>query len=245
MAKFQGYTACPRCRSNGKDRRGDNLALYSDGGGHCFSCHYNKPPTHYAPPIKVDHEPAAKAVLPSDFTREVPGIAWKWLLQYGLSYNYWQPFVGWSETHRSLIFPQGDFSIGRYFGDDPKNRRKWHVYGNDKARPLVFGKAVGGEVVLVEDLISAHKVAQVTQAIPLFGSDVYDALVPVLRHLGTPIVMWLDKDQEQHARKRATRLSVLTGLPVRYVFTKDDPKALAINQIKDTLSNDYETKSST
>lgn len=234
MAKFQKYTSCPRCRANGKDRRGDNLALYSDGGGHCFSCRYNKPPTHYVPPVKeVDH---VKAVLPADFTREVPGNAWKWLLQYGLSYNYWKPYVGWSQTHSRLIFPQGDFSLGRYIGEENRERRKWRVWGNDKQRPCIFGEASSGPVVLVEDLISAHKVGQVAQAIPLFGTHIWDALVPVLRHLGAPIVMWLDKDQESEARKRATRLTILTGLPVRYVFTKDDPKLLPLNIIQEKLS---------
>lgn len=173
-------------------------------------------------------------MLPFDFSREVPGTAWKWLLQYGLPYSYWQPFVGWSETHSRLIFPQGDFSLGRYFGDNTKER-KWFVYGDDKKRPLVFGTTTEGPVVLVEDLISAHKVGQVAQAIPILGTNVWDPVVPILRLLGAPIVMWLDKDQEDYARKRATRLSIVTGLPVRYIFTKADPKALPINEIKGLL----------
>tara|TARA_R110000868_G_scaffold340706_1_gene601440 strand:- start:648 stop:2393 length:1746 start_codon:yes stop_codon:yes gene_type:complete len=38
-----GREACPKCRSNGNDNSGDNLARYSDGGGYCFACeHYEK-----------------------------------------------------------------------------------------------------------------------------------------------------------------------------------------------------------
>ena len=37
MGKFLGYEACPKCRDRGADRRGDNLAIYSDGGRHCFA----------------------------------------------------------------------------------------------------------------------------------------------------------------------------------------------------------------
>lgn len=231
---------CPVCRQNGKDRRGDNLVLYPDGGSHCFSCHYHGFPKTYIPRPVNDDRPTQKAVLPYDFTREVPGKAWQWLLQWGLGGKYWEPFVGWSEKEGRIVFPQGDFSLGRILPteqSDPKIR-KWYVWGDDKRKPLVFRPSEGSsETVLVEDLISAHKVGQVTQAIPLFGTRVWNAVVPIVRLLGAPVVMWLDKDQEEHARNRATRLSILTGLPVRYVFTDKDPKALPINEIKEVLND--------
>lgn len=244
MAKAIKHEACPRCRANGKDRRGDNCAVYSDGGKHCFSCGYHLPATAFHRwTVKDDHHGSAATesttLLPRDFTREVPGKAWQWLLQFGLGPKYWQPFVGWSESHSRLVFPQGDFSIGRYFGEPDKRKPKWRVWGDDKRKPLIFGDSPTAPcVVLVEDLISAHKVGQVALAIPLFGTGVWDAVVPVLRHIGLPIVMWLDQDQEQHARKRATRVASLTGLPTRYVFTKDDPKKLGLDVIKQTLSGD-------
>lgn len=31
---------CPKCRENGNDRSGDNLAIYSNGNSWCWSCHY-------------------------------------------------------------------------------------------------------------------------------------------------------------------------------------------------------------
>lgn len=43
---------CPRCRSNGRDNSGDNLAIYSDENGdesfHCFSCNYTKASKEYS-----------------------------------------------------------------------------------------------------------------------------------------------------------------------------------------------------
>jgi hypothetical protein len=135
-----------------------------------------------------------------------------------------------------LVFPNGDFSIGRYLGPPDPKARKWWVWGDDKKRPLVFGEN-NERVVLVEDLLSAHKVGQVVQAIPLLGTRVWPAVVPILRHLGAPITMWLDQDQEEHARKRATHLSILTGLPVSYVFTKDDPKLLSLDIIREKLND--------
>ena len=35
-----GREACPKCRDNGRDNSGDNLARYSNGGAYCFSCEY-------------------------------------------------------------------------------------------------------------------------------------------------------------------------------------------------------------
>lgn len=35
-----GREACPKCRENGRDNSGDNLARYSNGGAYCFSCEY-------------------------------------------------------------------------------------------------------------------------------------------------------------------------------------------------------------
>ena len=37
--KFIKLDKCPKCREQGKDRHGDNLAVYSDGS-YCFSCGY-------------------------------------------------------------------------------------------------------------------------------------------------------------------------------------------------------------
>lgn len=44
MAEFLRKEPCPRCREQGNDKSGDNLAIYSDGSYHCFSeCGYTKP----------------------------------------------------------------------------------------------------------------------------------------------------------------------------------------------------------
>lgn len=41
MARIIRKEACPQCRSEGRDRSGDNLSVYSgDNGAFCFVCHY-------------------------------------------------------------------------------------------------------------------------------------------------------------------------------------------------------------
>ena len=33
---------CPKCREEGRDTKGDNLALYDDGHKYCFACTYTE-----------------------------------------------------------------------------------------------------------------------------------------------------------------------------------------------------------
>ena len=241
MARHLYYTECPRCVSNGKDRRGDNLSIYSDGSKHCWSCSYHVFPKHYIQPRK--EEKINATVLPIDFSREVPSHALKWLLQYGLPYSYWKPHIGWSEKDLRLVFPVGEgpeFSIGRYIQrvdhEQGKPPRKWYVWGNSHKTAHIFGNYTEAkQIVLVEDLISAHKIAGLVPCIPLFGTQCGGYIIPVLRHVKLPIVMWLDKDQEQTMPKKCNWLSMVTGLPVRYVVTGNDPKCYAFNRIKEVL----------
>jgi len=41
MALFRYKQQCPKCVEKGGDKSKDNLAVYSDGGKHCFSCGYH------------------------------------------------------------------------------------------------------------------------------------------------------------------------------------------------------------
>lgn len=252
MSKFLRYEQCPKCLEKGRDNRGDNLAIYADGGKHCFSCGHHVFPKTYIKPEKEEINDTA--VLPADFTREVPGAAWEWLLQYGLPYSYWRSQVGWSEQNQRLVFPvktgdRVDFSIGRLIEPQPvaipstkshAHRRKWYAWGNSHQSTHVWGDYLQAkETILVEDLISAHKVGSITGhcVAPLFGTRIFDRLVPVLRYIGLPLVLWLDKDQEHTMPQKANGLAALTGLPVRYVVTDNDAKDYSVVKIDEILSS--------
>lgn len=281
MKRVVRYEACPRCRSNGRDTRGDNLVVYNDGGSHCFSCQYH---VHggarnvFLESLEVEN--GTKSSLPGDFTREVPTAAWKWLLQYGLPYSYWQERCGYSPKDERLVFTVGNpvaFSIGRLIpqprtdgsgsptesgrsntsgqggesavhgmgaGERSKqqgnhaSRRKWYVWGDSHKHCEIVTPANSGynkTVVLVEDLISAHKVGQVTTAIPLFGTVVHPCHLYYLMQQDKPITLWLDKDQEQNVQKTALRLQSLVDVPVRVVITDDDPKKLPYEVIESLI----------
>lgn len=248
MARFIHYEPCPKCVEKGRDGRGDNLARYDDGGAHCFSCGYHIFPKHYIPHSK-ERERVNEQVLPADFTREVPQFALQWLLQWGLPLSYWKPFIGWSEKHSRLVFTVGDgpsFSQGRYIPSPlavapDRQHRKWRVWGECHKAPHILGNYQEAErVVLVEDIISGHKVGMAGfPTIALFGTKIFDACIPALRHIALPVVVWLDKDQEHTMPKKCNWLSVVTGLPVNYQVTHADPKALSLQNVKEIINGIY------
>lgn len=258
---------CPRCRERGNDRAGDNLVHFLDGGAHCFSCSFHIHPTGMGLTGKSD-EPKNKAVLPYDFTREVPTAALKWLLQYGLPWSYWKDQIGYSPSEERLVFLVGEgpvFSIGRYVGtkqgkDAP---RKWYVWGDshkhcevirprycEVVRPSVDSPTLAlpsgrdqRTVVLVEDLVSAHKVVVAMQntatpvvAIPLFGTVIHKPhLYYLMQEKFGSIMLWLDKDQQGVVMKKAMGLQALVGVPVGIVSTEQDPKEISLDKIEGLL----------
>lgn len=228
------FTQCPRCAERGKDSRKDNLAVYSDGSEHCFSCSFHKHPVGFRSPVKKEINDTK--VLPYDYTSEVEPAGWKWLLQWGLPYSYWKPFVGYSRSFGRLVFKVGDtaFSIGRLVEPD-KEGRKWYVWGDCHSHAELLGDK-GSCTVLVEDIVSCHKVAQVEECMALFGTELHNAHIYALRDGTTrPIVLWLDDDQKGFVARKALRLQMLTNRPVTIVHTREDPKGLSIKEINETL----------
>ena len=236
MSRFTGFEKCPKCAEQGRDRSGDNLGGYSDGSGHCFSCGFHRWPKFQLNFLtKERQDDSEKAVLPSDFTREVPAEGWKWLIQYGLPYSYWKPFTGFTPKENRLILTFGEpirFSIGRALtmGD-----RKWKLYGDGHRYVETLGRELSKEVVLVEDLISAHKISHIASALCLFGTNIHDEAIKELKALKRPVTLWLDDDQYTLLPKKINRLQSLLDYPVRYIRTDKDPKAYSLSEIKEIL----------
>ncbi len=233
---FLRYEECPRCARQGRDRAGDNLGVYVDGSTHCFSCGYHRhPKTYVRKVVNVDEN---KAVLPSDFTREVPAAGWKWLLQWGLPYTYWKRYAGYSEAQSRLVLTIGEptkFSIGRYLGTD-KDTRKWKLYGNGHGFVEILGKEKPGPIVLVEDIVSWHKVGQVAPCLCLFGTNVHSLAIKELKAFKRPVMLWLDDDQYTLYPPKVNRLQTFLDVPVGYIHTKKDPKGFSLQEIERILS---------
>jgi hypothetical protein len=236
MAKFIRFERCPKCEEKGLDRAGDNLAMYNDASGHCFSCGYHIHPRRLPISRIEDHGTEDKALLPGDYSRQIPTAAWKWLLQYQLSHSYWRPFVGYSQAHERLVFTYGTpvkFSIGRYLGEKSPGKPKWRLWGDGHGYVEVLGKEHKGPVVVVEDIISNHKVSQVVPSICLFGTNIHTAAIEALKASKRPVVLWLDGDQYPHLPKKIGRLQTLLSHPVRYIITDRDPKEHTLDEIRE------------
>lgn len=238
MSQVVKQEACPRCRERGQDRRGDNLAVYADGGEHCFSCGYHRNGKFQLTFINKnkDTNENTKGVLPADFQREVPTEGWRWLLQYGLSFSYWQPYCGYSPSQNRIIFKYGEpvqYAQGRSL---TVGAPKWLSYGSRHTYVETLGKNLSGPIVLVEDIISAHKVAQVTPCLPLFGTVIFDKILKELKEFNRPVKLWLDADQYQLLPPKINRLQSLLNVPVSYIQTRLDPKEYSTSDIKELVS---------
>lgn len=107
--------------------------------------------------------------------------------------------------------------------------RSAHVLAPKREEGLELG------VVVVEDLISAHKVAQVTHCLPLFGTGIYPKAISALRALKRPVTLWLDRDQYTLLAPKINRLQTFLDVPVRFVSTDKDPKEYDLDEIRTIL----------
>jgi len=112
---------------------------------------------------------------------------------------------------------------------------KWKVYGDKSCYVEVVSEQLSEQVVLVEDIISAHKVGQVTSSIPLFGTAINDLTIKKLMQLKRPVKLWLDNDQYGLLSKKIGRLQSFLGVPVQYIRTNKDPKGYTTQEIKEIL----------
>jgi hypothetical protein len=101
-----------------------------------------------------------------------------------------------------------------------------------------FGQ--GDKLVLTEDILSAYRVGQVTEAWSLIGVHMNDAMTArIVRH-GKPVAVWLDPDWAYPvgkrpgvvAAKRITRTLQLAGLDVSRITSRADPKFLSQREIR-------------
>lgn len=203
--------------------------------------------------LKNENAPKNKA-LPASFTREVPGWALQWLFQFGLGYAYWKDKIGFAPEESRLIFRVGNplaFSIGRYVenpsvathssggilldggrgdgsvvSDEKRKPRKWYAYGEPHKHCEVIhpDSGPGETVVLVEDIVSAHKVGRATTAIPLFGTQIHPPVLYYLMNQDKPVRLWLDKDQEHRIHKTVMHLQSMINNKVSVIITDKDPK---------------------
>lgn len=109
---------------------------------------------------------------------------------------------------------------------------------------LVAAYGSGELLVLTEDILSAFRVGQVTEAWSLIGVHMNDAISARIVKRGGPVVVWLDPDWQYPVGRRPGVIAgrkilsnlQLMGVDARMVISRADPKLLSQREIRQCLS---------
>jgi hypothetical protein len=169
--------------------------------------------------------------LPQDVTIDLPDQAKVWLYSYGITDEQMTKYrFVWSHKLSRLFMPVYDRGKLVYYQGRaiPYTKGMTEKYLNvrQKGRSNILFRVEdysSGQVVLVEDILSAIRVGEITNAIGLLYAYVPDQLVIALSKQYNDIVIWLDADKGNYTAKKLMRFRSF-GIPVRRVYTKKDPK---------------------
>lgn len=231
------HQPCPASWCNSSD----GFVEYPDGGAHCFSCGYHVSANKYA---QISQSQTSignmRVVLPQDAITVIPNKPLLWLHKYGITDAQIasHKFL-FSASRELLIFPVYQdgtllFWQGRYFGNLPRHP-KYITRGNS---PLhILGKGKSEYIVLVEDLLSAIRVAEIATAMPLWGSHVSAETARRIATQYSIAKLWLDYDKRETSIRTAVQQCMrLTILPV---ITSEDPKCYSKEDILTTIGDEY------
>lgn len=239
MTYFVRHEPCPKCGSR------DNLGVWDDGHKFCFGCRYYQASPDTAENLrkrlefeKYNNNETDCGVSLADLSYNLPVDARNWLHKYGVSDKEITHYkLAWNERTSSLVFPIYNhenrliYCQERYFGPEP-NRPKYITYGS-KTQQLGFirnGHHYPSTCVLVEDFISAVKVARLVTAAPLLGSSLGSNALGWLVGQFRQVRLWLDLDKATESLLEASRL--VPAIPdVRSILTPLDPKDYSTDRI--------------
>jgi hypothetical protein len=239
---FLGHSQCPRCAERGNDRKKNNLAEYSDGW-HCFSCGYRKPKKALSNLKRLEEFSEPRLCDGITLEKKLPIDALKWLAGYNLTL---QEMRGFSYAGKRVIKGQevpcsllvlvhnGSYWLARNLHTDGVR------YYSSGSKPLLKYGNNSHVIVLVEDVISAIKVARLATAIPMLSSKLPADWINHLKPYDK-VIIWGDRDKAVQNTRESRRLSEILGKPVQNVITEKDPKYHETAQIKQLLGigNDY------
>jgi len=240
--RFVKHEPCPKCGSR------DNLGVWEDGHKFCFGCKYYVPPTPTLDQLKRktmenNKNNVVSSIDTSGFTAIIPVRAVTWLKKYGITDIEIQHYrLLWDTYKDSLVFPLFDergsivLTNSRYFGPNPDHPK--YITNGHKSRNTVYirNRNTPTTLVLVEDFVSALKVARQASSIPLFGSTVSPECVKWASGTFKQLRIWLDMDKASQSLLEASKLSQYCP-DSRVILTPLDPKEYSNNQIYDILTS--------
>jgi hypothetical protein len=240
MSNFLYHTSCPKCGSS------DANGVYDDGHEWCWSCGKYTPAKiksiSQVESALNSNKPLKKGELPDDITSDIPKEPYQWLKQYALtSEEISNNRIGWSQRNSMLIIP--------YFGEDndvlcwqgrffPTRSPKVYTSGYPDDCILLHhnsDREFTRRVVVVEDAISAIKVSRVCTSSELLGSNLSRSKAIRLSKMFDHLTFWLDFDKYSSMIRQVEQNKILFK-QVDFIVTKQDPKELTTEQIKEKLN---------
>jgi hypothetical protein len=243
LAKFLFNGPCSDCGSR------DNRAHYSDGSTWCWGCHSYSSATD----SKFIHANETHSQLKEEYVSlqpdlcfDYPGHVVSWLARYGIS-------VGEAIKHGWKYSPYWD-QLVFIFNDEEGNpacvqarnfrkgaKTKYYNQGSpSEVLPIfrpVSGSLSGDSLVVVEDAVSAARIASSCPSMPCLGSYLPSHKLMALKRLKfTKLITWLDSDKLKESREIAQRAKWL-GFDTKVVYTEDDPKCYSNEEILRIISN--------
>jgi hypothetical protein len=240
------HTACLNPQGGSSDAR----FVYKDGSSFCFSCRKSWRGAWNPYAYTEDTPKQTGLPLPDDASHDFPEHVVAWTSKYGItieelirhdcfySASWDQLIYTWKDGDGRVVLWQG-----RNFR--PTAKAKCFTQGTPDEVLPIYGNTVADEsvarsnlLVIVEDPVSAMKVARFTTSLPALGSDLsHNKLARIARLPGlSKVVVWLDGNMYPKAQRMAQRFQML-GVSASAIYTPEDPKALPDSVLQEMLAN--------
>ena len=227
MSHFLYTETCPKCRKNGHDIAGDNLAVYSDNHKWCYRCGYfepgdiahkiNKPIVNSKGLLYPDIVPLSEECL-------------EYLDKFNLTREEIYDNLNGHEDGYSYF--DSKFFLVRRLHKKPKVIVKGEVVGNE---PIFACQEGSNTIVLCEDIISAIKISRVKDACALLSNQINGTLLYRLSSRYDNCVLWLDPDMYEHMLKTLLPRVQPYFKQVGVILSGFDPKYYSTNEIKERV----------
>lgn len=246
--------SCPACN------RG-SFSVTNNGNGILYNCFRNKcgirgfiPHANIIQSASVTNEPKIKEYKPIDTVRlnaaQVRFFIQKFDLQGVREYGF-----AWAPEYNRVYIPVRDW-YGRDIGHLLRGYKELAEYDGPKTLNFKHSCTVPfayysfdclrkSHIILVEDVISCLKVCKAIEngkdsvnalndigIVSLMGTNISSEMVRLLK--GKIISLWLDADAFSKSLSLKENFTLLFP-SVNVVYTKEDPKDLSYEQIKETL----------
>ena len=173
MSRFSHHESCPNCGSK------DNLGVWTDGHKYCFGCKYYEQGITDLHKVMSGISDIKRSAhdFPYDAKSEIPTHALRWLYSCGIYQQQIDKYkVQWSQHYQLVCWevhsPSGKYLgwQGRCFSQEAKT--KYIIQGNIHDDVCILFKEDSDVYVLCEDYMSAIRISDYANAVPLFSCKI-------------------------------------------------------------------------